>query len=98
MAEAPRSEDSNFYSRPCGRGDKRKFCCILHACLHFYSRPCGRGDSHMKNRNHLKNAISTHAPAGGATIGFLLLLLHPPISTHAPAGGATWENVDCPVD
>ena len=33
--------------------------------------------------------ISTHAPAGGATIGFKALHNAVIISTHAPAGGAT---------
>ena len=35
---------SNFYSRPCGRGDgrRRRRWTRTH---HFYSRPCGRGDS-----------------------------------------------------
>ena len=33
--------------------------------------------------------ISTHAPAGGATIDDLVVKLRDKISTHAPAGGAT---------
>ena len=34
----------------------------------FYSRPCGRGDLVPRNQNkNQSNAISTHAPAGGAT-------------------------------
>ena len=36
-----------------------------------------------------KFEISTHAPAGGATILFADLELAGRISTHAPAGGAT---------
>ena len=35
------------------------------------------------------NAISTHAPAGGATITAMLTGCSEAISTHAPAGGAT---------
>ena len=77
----------------------------------FYSRPCGRGDN-KPLRATLYEPISTHAPAGGATLPssnstversvFLLTPLRegrrvthfffrisPFISTHAPAGGAT---------
>ena len=36
---------------------------------HFYSRPCGRGDDPGANREIRTDAISTHAPAGGATRG-----------------------------
>ena len=37
------SQKSDFYSRPCGRGDSpRRSPCVR--LLHFYSRPCGRGD------------------------------------------------------
>ena len=34
----------NFYSRPCGRGDKPR--CVRGGwdLFYFYSRPCGRGD------------------------------------------------------
>ena len=38
-----------FYSRPCGRGDK-KFLHQLEAQCDFYSRPCGRGDSTQRFR------------------------------------------------
>ena len=33
--------------------------------------------------------ISTHAPAGGATVHLFQILVAKGISTHAPAGGAT---------
>ena len=77
-----------FYSRPCGRGDQCEGTPLFFA-TYFYSRPCGRGDKISVNGLAV-DAISTHAPAGGATI-------HIPerngvvrrISTHAPAGGAT---------
>ena len=36
--------------------------------------------------------ISTHAPAGGATVGAGDGLTVAVISTHAPAGGATKSN------
>ena len=56
---------SYFYSRPCGRGDQHRTR-TLCTTAYFYSRPCGRGDLvSCKMRRDL--AISTHAPAGGAT-------------------------------
>ena len=33
----------------------------------FYSRPCGRGDGRRRTQGKPEKAISTHAPAGGAT-------------------------------
>ena len=56
----------------------------------FYSRPCGRGDLRDFPVFHVGIAISTHAPAGGATIGpHSFRKVYAVISTHAPAGGAT---------
>ena len=40
--------------------------------------------------NAAVQAISTHAPAGGATKAAVDMLLAADISTHAPAGGATF--------
>ena len=80
----------DFYSRPCGRGDD-------HAGQanagegDFYSRPCGRGDRNLRPRFE-RAEISTHAPAGGATLVDLLDGRGRDISTHAPAGGATWQE------
>ena len=78
----------HFYSRPCGRGDS-------HSCMgwrnkkYFYSRPCGRGDRHSHAMLDGEIVISTHAPAGGATVVHGEWLRADDISTHAPAGGAT---------
>ena len=33
----------NFYSRPCGRGDRVQTV-FISKLENFYSRPCGRGD------------------------------------------------------
>ena len=56
-----------FYSRPCGRGDH--FLEVVCAHLHnFYSRPCGRGDHVLVTEALGDKQISTHAPAGGATV------------------------------
>ena len=60
-----RPEASYFYSRPCGRGDRGQHA-HRDRSLHFYSRPCGRGDMNAPVV-YVKKAISTHAPAGGAT-------------------------------
>ena len=59
---------SHFYSRPCGRGDLADVEILADEVSHFYSRPCGRGDAAIKNRNIGYDMISTHAPAGGATL------------------------------
>ena len=58
---------TDFYSRPCGRGDRTLG---LHGAPpeYFYSRPCGRGDLFDVDVRIVLLDISTHAPAGGATI------------------------------
>ena len=38
--------------------------------LYFYSRPCGRGDANHEDA-YAEGNISTHAPAGGATVDTL---------------------------
>ena len=58
--------ESNFYSRPCGRGDAEREL-RLRDLRDFYSRPCGRGDAAVLIVADVLVAISTHAPAGGAT-------------------------------
>ena len=57
--------------------------------IYFYSRPCGRGDGQQILKVYEAKAISTHAPAGGATDLDREQKLSAKISTHAPAGGAT---------
>ena len=57
-----------FYSRPCGRGDKAQSIRQQPGRSNFYSRPCGRGDG-IPGYILPRCAISTHAPAGGATRG-----------------------------
>ena len=46
--------------------------------IYFYSRPCGRGDGQQILKVYEAKAISTHAPAGGATA---------PVPVRSPAGG-----------
>ncbi|GEM_PF-1134460 len=60
----------DFYSRPCGRGDQAAASRHAHLC-DFYSRPCGRGDRSANARGRFVR-ISTHAPAGGATVERML--------------------------
>ena len=64
----PQPSPMDFDSRPCGRGDV--FACevfLNHA--YFYSRPCGRGDARLLCDLDVRAVeISTHAPAGGATL------------------------------
>ena len=62
----PSTKLRNFYSRPCGRGDAGERA-EYPVPLHFYSRPCGRGDVGFLRALIGRMAISTHAPAGGAT-------------------------------
>ncbi len=68
--------------RPSGRQ-------IRTGGANFYSRPCGRGDGLGLLAVDNCRLISTHAPAGGATLQAAEGIPHMPISTHAPAGGAT---------
>ena len=69
-----RAEIHDFYSRPCGRGD-RSSSPARQAQTYFYSRPCGRGDLHDPGANREIRTISTHAPAGGATLDHGVQLL-----------------------
>ena len=46
MSQYNAAEKNDFYSRPCGRGDRHWPHCTK-AVHHFYSRPCGRGDSNF---------------------------------------------------
>ena len=55
---------------------------------YFYSRPRVGGD-YILQRCEMANAISTHAPAWGATESMSLGRKQRIISTHAPAWGAT---------
>ena len=83
----------HFYSRPCGRGDTRlpKSPQDISSFLLTPLRE-GRPDWH-RTANHC-NCISTHAPAGGATLeGRVGDVRREGISTHAPAGGATLHPI-----
>ena len=71
------------------REGRRPIRAITACPEYFYSRPCGRGDRGLLAFLSAPS-ISTHAPAGGATIAAKgKENEHGTISTHAPAGGAT---------
>ena len=81
--------DVDFYSRPCGRGDLRLWSTGVCSGVIFLLTPLREGRRSATRRLFPVFVISTHAPAGGATLRY-----HPcgnpgAISTHAPAGGAT---------
>ena len=75
-----------------GRPDEGERRCVV--ARDFYSRPCGRGDPSRTATGSAACDISTHAPAGGATVGFTTIVHNRKISTHAPAGGATGFRYD----
>ena len=56
-----------FYSRPCGRGDRRRRV-AGDKQRQFLLTPLREGRPALVNHNDAGRIISTHAPAGGATI------------------------------
>ena len=70
--EQLKAQLADFYSRPCGRGDRNAAGIPAHD-FDFYSRPCGRGDPQRVALYVPGTQISTHAPAGGATIRCFLI-------------------------
>ena len=80
---------ADFYSRPCGRGDRRGFR-IASAQFRFLLTPLREGRPCPLRHRCSRFPISTHAPAGGATVYLVIdFRTTRSISTHAPAGGAT---------
>ena len=79
----------DFYSRPCGRGDKGKTVSISNL-QNFYSRPCGRGDLCATF------GVTSYPPflltplREGRLFRHQRIAPRSHISTHAPAGGATF--------
>ena len=78
----------NFYSRPCGRGDSVRGKTVLPFSA-FLLTPLREGRRLALIIACAAGAISTHAPAGGATRRQQGSHTVRSISTHAPAGGAT---------
>ena len=62
-----RSQSPNFYSRPCGRGDEIADA-ELAKRVKFLLTPLREGRQSQKRQEQSTQGISTHAPAGGATI------------------------------
>ena len=89
---ARRNGAYNFYSRPCGRGD-RTAGDKIRIGTRFLLTPLREGRLECELKELLKNKISTHAPAGGATARLQRPSTASRISTHAPAGGATLSLV-----
>ena len=84
--------EPNFYSRPCGRGDeaaRRR----INERIEFLLTPLREGRPDAALQTDREDWISTHAPAGGATINAPVPVPTFYISTHAPAGGATRGTV-----
>ena len=83
-----------FLLTPLREGRPAFFKTIEKYRGHFYSRPCGRGDVMVNGKRETFIRISTHAPAGGATVRLAdKYAVRSKISTHAPAGGATKRTV-----
>ena len=59
--------DTDFYSRPCGRGDVSTIDLIIVGIDIFLLTPLREGRRRHDFRRAGGMAISTHAPAGGAT-------------------------------
>ena len=88
MALSVLPEDTNFYSRPCGRGDGNPRE-LRQQRNHFYSRPCGRGDEDTPHRRHAPRHFYSRPCGRGDLVRVRYTCAPDIISTHAPAGGAT---------
>ena len=66
MTVAP-ADTVTFLLTPLREG-RRLPCGQTRRPAYFYSRPCGRGDGGGARAAHGDVVISTHAPAGGATV------------------------------
>ena len=88
-SEVFQGKASDFYSRPCGRGDQGKSAGKFVASSISTHAPAG-GATRRNRDDRGHGHISTHAPAGGATdCTRYIAFRREAISTHAPAGGAT---------
>ena len=61
------AERSVFLLTPLREGRPRGTRAMAQPSINFYSRPCGRGDG-LNGCHKSVRVISTHAPAGGATL------------------------------
>ena len=83
------TRQSNFYSRPCGRGDAGMRLRERSGRQISTHAPAGGATNTFGASKRSSSSISTHAPAGGATSQRASARAKRFISTHAPAGGAT---------
>ena len=63
-----------FLLTPLREGRRSCSRCCSSTDSHFYSRPCGRGDVCSSYHASRASCISTHAPAGGATLAWAACL------------------------
>ena len=82
-------EECRFLLTPLREGRPASGTISVHVSL-FLLTPLREGRRRHSSPPRVGEHISTHAPAGGATVVFFsALVLETAISTHAPAGGAT---------
>ena len=81
-------EECRFLLTPLREGRPASGTISVHVSL-FLLTPLREGRLCAKVKRDHDGIISTHAPAGGATIVMEMLMNGATISTHAPAGGAT---------
>ena len=68
MLATPCARDYRFLLTPLREGRHKLPVPLLRSAFDFYSRPCGRGDHLLADQRFTEALISTHAPAGGATV------------------------------
>ena len=78
-----------FLLTPLREGRLSRFAKCRLSRLLFLLTPLREGRLHGAQPNGRAGVISTHAPAGGATVASVFHVVPSAISTHAPAGGAT---------
>ncbi len=74
--QSQRRNGSLFLLTPLREGRPPAMLPNLVQIHYFYSRPCGRGDERSSVLGNAGRVISTHAPAGGATLFFSASLSH----------------------
>ena len=86
-------EECRFLLTPLREGRPASCTISVHVSL-FLRTPLREGRPLHSSPPRVGEHISTHAPAGGATVVFFsALVLVTAISTHAPAGGATRQKM-----
>ena len=73
--EEPCDRPCNFYSRPCGRGD-RSAAVRAGIKKYFYSRPCGRGDARREKKSLPSGRFLLTPLREGRHFGCVCWLIH----------------------